>query len=85
MSENSKEKKGIKAQKMKHHISTQAIDALIGEEKLNGKLKKERKEINKEWVPNPATLKYLVTFYDPHESYGGAILKSLPPNGKYIE
>ena len=37
--------------------------------------RKEQKERNREWVPNPATLDHLAVSYDPHGSYGRPILK----------
>ena len=69
-----KEKKGNEAQRVKH--PTREIDELIGNEEQNERQKKERtKERKREWVPNSVALDNLVTSYDPHGSYSGAILK----------
>ena len=39
------------------------------------KQKKNKKERSRVWVPNPATMYYLVVSYDQHGSYSGPILK----------
>ena len=59
-----------------------ATDELIGDEERNGNQKKEKKERNRERVPNPATLDNSVAFYDPYASYGGPILLIPPPRPK---
>ena len=67
-------------------MTTQTIDALIGDEEKNIKQKKE-KERNREQVPNPATLDYSVASYDAQGSYGEPILFTSPPRptgGHYI-
>ena len=62
------------------------MNALIGDEEQNGKQKKEEKERNKERDPNSATQDHLVTYYDPHGTHIGPILKPtqqahpLPPH-----
>ena len=56
-----KKMKGIEAQYVKHPSSSLAIDAVIGDEEQNGK---HKRKINKEWVPNPATLDHSVASYD---------------------
>ena len=39
---------------MKFSITTQAIDILIGDEEQNGKQKREKRERNREAVPQPS-------------------------------
>ena len=61
---------------MKPLTPTRTIDVLIGDE--------EKKERNRERVPNLATLDHLVAFYDPLGSYGGSSPKLLKlPNSLF--
>ena len=62
---------------MKPPTPSRATDALIEDEKQNGKQKKEKRK--KEWVPNQTTL---VASYDLHVSYGWLILKKPCPQGE---
>ena len=49
-----KEKKGSKGWRAKPATQTRGIDVLIGDEEQFGKLKKEGKERNMEWDPQPS-------------------------------
>ena len=68
----------MKAQKAKSPPPTKALYALIEDEE-------QKKERNRERVPNPTTLDHLVVAYNLHGSYGWAILNSPHLQGrKYL-
>ena len=52
-------RRGIEVERVKLLTPSRAIDALIGDEEQNVKRKKKKKDRNREWAPNPATIDHL--------------------------
>ena len=67
-----KKMKGNKGLKAKPPTSTLANDVLIRDEE-------QKKEKNREWEPNPATLEHSDDSYNPHGLSSGVIQNLKPP------